>query len=144
MLAKDLLEYYEYLELHFYSLHINSLDLKTNFRNQISDSLGNSYIAELKSKYFNYAIANEVTNEKLTEPIRFYNNRPIQVKDAIYKYPDSDFGRGQMYIPEKQFSGQRIDTMEFNISIIWLINLMLYVILVTDILGKLGMSNRKD
>jgi hypothetical protein len=144
MLARDILEYLEYLELHFYSLHVNSVDLKEERERKISDSLGQEYIQTLKTKYYNYALAEKVTNEKTQDAIQYFNSRPIQVKNAVYKYPDSDFGRGQMYIPEKQFSGQHIDTMEFNISIIWLINLLLYVMLVTDILGKLGLSNRKE
>jgi hypothetical protein len=144
LLAKDILEYLEYLELYFYSLHVNSVDLKEEHRRKIADSLGQEYIQALKTKYFNYALAEKVTNGKAQDAVKYILNRPVQVKNAIYKYPDSDFGRGQMFIPEKQFSGQRIDTMEFNISIIWLINLLLYVMLVTDVLGKLGFSNRTE
>jgi len=83
-----------------------------------------------------------VTNSTIQYPIRFYNNTPVQIKHAIFKYPDSDIGRGQMFIPEKQFSGQRIDTLEFNVSVLWMINLMLYVMLVTNLLSRLGISNR--
>lgn len=142
LLAKDMLEYLEYLELYFYSLHFNSIDMKEEYKKQISDSLGAEYLQNLKANYHNYAIAEEATNGKIQDPIQYYNGIPISVKYPIYKYPDSDLGRGQMYIPEKQFSGQRIDTIEFNLSIIWMINLMLYIMLVTNILGKLGMSNR--
>jgi len=144
MLARDLLEYLEYLELHFYSLHVNSVDLKKAHIQQLTDSLGSDYLDNLKTKYHNYALSEKVTNENSPDAIRYFSARPVQVKNTIYKYPDSDIGRGQMFIPEKQFNGQHIDTTEYNVSIIWLINLMLYVMLVTDIFGKLGMSNRNE
>ncbi|MBN2523808.1 MAG: ATP-binding cassette domain-containing protein [Bacteroidales bacterium] len=142
MLAKDLLEYVEYLELHFYSMHANSKDLKEEYEKQISDSLGPEFLRNLRSAYYNYAIADKVTNDSIQDPIRFYNNTPVQIKHAVFKYPDSDIGRGQMFIPEKQISGQRIDTLEFNVSVIWMINLMLYVMLVTNLLSRLGIRNR--
>jgi ABC-type multidrug transport system ATPase subunit len=141
MLARDLLEYLEYLELHFYSLHVNSVDLKEEYERKMADSLGPDYLDAIKNKYHNHAIADVVTNSSVEDPVQYFNGQPVQVKQAVFKYPHSEIGRGQMFIPEKKFSGQVISTLEFDISIIWMINLMLYIMIVTNLLQKLGISN---
>ncbi len=144
LLARDLMDYHEYVKLHFYSLHMNAIDTKEHYQNLLTDSLGIGYLENLKSRYYNYAIAKKATNDEVIDPFHFYDGIPFQVSNPVFQFPESDLGRGQMFIPEKQFSGQRIDTVEFNISIIWLINLMLYVVLVTSLLSRLGFITKTE
>ena len=66
----------------------------------------------------------------------FNNGRPFQVIDPVFQYPVSQFGHGQLFIPEKMFNGEIFGTLEFNLSVIWLFNLILYVLLLSDIKKK--------
>jgi hypothetical protein len=134
-LADDAAEYIEYLEFYFFSQMERSEKLREQMEKKIADSLGTDYLNELRTKCYNYAVANKVLKKDLSESIKYYRGVPLQTRYPVYQYPHSNFGRAPMFIPEKQFSGERIDTIEFNISIIWLINLLLYVILITNLTG---------
>ncbi len=135
-LADDALEYLEYLEFYFSAMMGQTKDYINQLKQHFADSLGTDYINKLMKAYYNYAVADEVKKMDISEPIRFYNGIPLQTKYPIYQYPRSTLGRAQMYLPEKQFSGDRVDTIEFNISIIWMINLLLYILLITNISNK--------
>lgn len=135
-LASDAQEYLEYLEFYFSTLMERMKNEKNILEQKLIDSLGSDFLNKLKTAHYNYAVANRVTKNNINEPIKYFNNIPIQISYPIYQYPRSDFGRAQMFLPEKQFSGERVDTIEFNISIIWLINLLLYILLITNIINK--------
>jgi ABC-type multidrug transport system ATPase subunit len=135
-LADDAMEYLEYLEFYFSDLMSSAKDDIFQIKKHISDSLGADYLSNLKSVHYNYAIAEEVSMKNLSDPLKYYHGIPLQVNYPIYQYPRSDLGRAQMYLPEKQLSGERVNTVEFNISIIWLLNLLLYIILIINIKVK--------
>jgi len=105
---------------------------------RISDSLGSDYQVRLRQRFYNQYVEDEVTGKNVYPAIEITDASIVQLKDQIYQYPRSDYGRAQFYTPEKLMKGNKIDTVEFDISIIWLMNLILYVLLVFDAFNMAG------
>ncbi|HCY01356.1 MAG TPA: hypothetical protein DG754_14560 [Bacteroidales bacterium] len=50
--------------------------------------------------------------------------------------PNHQWGRAHFYAPVKQFNNQLVDTIWFNLAVIWLGSLLLFVTLQVNLLGK--------
>lgn len=95
---------------------------------------------KFKSSYENEGVIKLVKNTTADSRMIEHNNRFIQKIHPIFMdfEPSSpiDF-RGQFYIPTKHFLGVYFDTVVFNIVIIWLMTLLLFVTLYFDVLRKI-------
>jgi hypothetical protein len=61
----------------------------------------------------------------------------VRVKDAIFRTPDSNYGRAQFYAPVKRISKLTVGTFWFNLITMWLYSGLLFVILYFDILKRI-------
>ncbi len=119
----------------FYLAH-NRLSMKIN---KYLSTQKDKYYA-LRNKYHNEAISDIVTQFYEKNKIINYNNNLIQHVDAIYTDPNIDSPldiRSHLFAPRKHFLGRYYETFYFNISIIWLFNILLFFILRTNGLRKL-------
>jgi ABC-type multidrug transport system ATPase subunit len=138
---------------YFYSYHvfIKKLDSIYNYEfylahNRLSMKL-NQYLSTQKDKY--YALRNKYHNEAISDivtqfyeknKILNYNNNLVQHVDAVYTNPNVESPidiRSHLFAPKKHFLGKFYETFSFNISIIWLFNLLLFFILRTNGLRRL-------
>ena len=71
------------------------------------------------------------------------NNKLIQKYEPIYKYPEKNNGRAQFYAPVKQFLGIYIDTLYFNLMVIWLMTFLFYLMLQYNTMKKIMDSIQK-
>jgi len=139
---KNINEYKEFIEKlkkiynkEFFLAH-NKISLKLDY-----------YMRNYKDKY--YALRNNYQNEAVSDIVtQFYeknkiinsNNHLIQHVDAIYNYPvvDSYFDfRAHLFAPKKHIFGKFYETFYFNMSIIWIMNLIMFFILRFNLLRKL-------
>lgn len=100
----------------------------------------------LRQSYQNEAILELVKNMAETNRIIEKDGRLIQKFYPIYKDPDPDHMvdfDAQFYMPLKHFLNQNIDTLYFNIGVIWSMTLVLAIALYYEILKKIidGLSN---
>ena len=101
---------------------------------------------EYRNQYQNEAIAELVKNTVEQNRIIEKNGKLIQKIFPIYKNPDPehlvDFD-AQFYMPAKHFLNQNIDTLYFNLGVIWGMTLFLALTLYFDILRKIvdGLGN---
>lgn len=101
---------------------------------------GDKGYEEFRQSYQNEAIGALVKN--LEEPLRIIEShgRLIQKIYPIYKEPDPehfiDFD-AQFYLPSKHFMNSTIDTYYFNLMVIWIMSITLYVTLYFDVLRKI-------
>jgi len=101
---------------------------------------GDKEYEHFRQSYQNDAIAAFVKN--LDEPVRIIEarGRLIQKVYPIYKDPDPehriDFD-AQFYLPSKHFMNATIDTYYFNLIVIWVMSITLYITLYFDVLRKL-------
>jgi hypothetical protein len=54
--------------------------------------------------------------------------------------PTSKYGRAQFYAPYKQIGNAKIDTYWFDLMVLWIVTLVLYVCLYYNVLEKLIVS----
>ncbi|MFH2142103.1 MAG: hypothetical protein ABIJ97_06760, partial [Bacteroidota bacterium] len=97
----------------------------------------NEKYIEFSNKYNNKALEDMVLKRLEIDYIREADGELVQIKDPIYKTTESYYGRAQFYAPEKIIFGKKIDTIWFNIMVIWFTTLIMYVALLTDGLRKM-------
>ena len=95
----------------------------------------------MKLKYQNESVAQLVENS--SNPVRIveWNGKLIQKVYPIYfddHRPANQFDfRGSFYIPKKYFMGEKWDTFYFNITIIWIMTIFLYMALYFEWIRKI-------
>lgn len=105
-----------------------------------STSDGRSKYEEMQEAYTNEEIRELVENRRELLRIREKDGRLIQKIYPIYKKPTPsgffDF-RDQFFSPQKHFAGFYFDTFYFNLTMIWIMCLILYFTLYYDVLKRL-------
>lgn len=97
---------------------------------------GKDRLAEIRQNYHNDHLGNLVLNKQEIHKIIEYDNHLIQIAEPIYKIPQSKNGRAHFFAPVKRLGAVYIDTLWFNVMVIWFTSLLLYIILVFDLLRK--------
>ncbi|MBU2466981.1 MAG: hypothetical protein KJ615_11600, partial [Bacteroidetes bacterium] len=119
---------------------IKQNNLLRNEKDRIVRSLNQgrekNYLFSLKQKNHNKALEDLVMNTMTNEYFRETDNSIMQKIAPIYKKPDFDNGRAHFLSAEKVVAGVTIDTFVFNLGIIWLMSLVLYLALYFDWLRK--------
>jgi len=94
---------------------------------------------DYKNRYFNESLADLVQNITEKNRIIEFNDELIQQINPIYMTPKPahllDY-RAQFFAPVKNFFGVFIDTYFFNIMVIWVMSLLLYISLYFEWLRK--------
>jgi ABC transport system ATP-binding/permease protein len=85
----------------------------------------------------NESLSKLLRNYNETEKIMEHNGRLIRKFEPIYMKPTSRWGRAQLYAPSKQIGNLEIDTMWFNMIVIWINVFAFYLALYFDLLRKL-------
>jgi hypothetical protein len=135
---QNLMQYLEKTDRHFVSLYNKGIAER--------DSLYDNYVAKFgqkdkffafKQKYYNKQIANIVTNNNEFIEFQVYKGEFERLKDAIFRLPESNFGRSHFYAPYKRFFSFLIDSFVFNILVIWVFTGVMFVFLYFDVLRKI-------
>ena len=80
-----------------------------------------------KQKYYNNSLADQVLNKMEKQKIAESRIKLIQKAEPIYKLPEKNNGRAHFYAPVKRIIGIYIDTPTFNLCIIWIMTILLYL-----------------
>jgi ABC-type multidrug transport system ATPase subunit len=123
-------------------MHAQKLDETLYKKDQVIDeysqsSKNNLNWTELKSKYHNKALAELVKRKKNPEKMITKNHRLYRKFEPIYKIPALKSGRAEFYSPSKRIGADfYMNTVVFNIIIIWIFIVFLYILLYFNILEK--------
>jgi hypothetical protein len=104
---------------------------------QLVDSMGGeSNFFALEEKHYNDKLAELVFNR---DPRLFkeVNNELVRKIAPIYMVPLSKTGRAHFYSPIKIIGNQNLETLWFNVFVIWLSSLIFYLLLIYDLLRKI-------
>ncbi len=104
------------------------------FRDQ---GMTNSDITSLKERYFNRSISDVVLNTNEMNKIFESGDRFVRKDSPIYQIPSSKTGRSQFYAGTKLIGKYKIDTMWFNIMVLWTMTIILYLVLISNVLNKI-------
>lgn len=93
----------------------------------------------MKDNYYNESISDIVTKAFEKNKILRDGDNLIQMVDPIYQIPEPkssiDF-RTHFFAPKKYFCGTYFETLWFNITIVWIFTILLYLVLYFDLLKK--------
>jgi len=127
---------------HFYINRYNAADKKKE--QKIEDMTRGEGKQEefdqFRKQYQNEAIAELVKNSTEMNRIIEKDGRLIQKIFPIYKDPDPDHVvdfDAQFYMPAKHFLNRNIDTLYFNMGVIWAMTILLVVTLYFEVLRKI-------
>ena len=102
----------------------------------LGDKYGPDYFHMLENDYHNDNLANFCLNNRSKDKIIETEKKIIQKQDPVYMMPTSNYGRSHFYAPCKIIGNIHIDTYWFNLGAIWLLTLLMYITLYTDLLRK--------
>ena len=105
---------------------------------------GSEALNLLRNQHQNPTIGDLVKNVKTTNRVVKDKDRLVQKIYPVYMQPEPehffDF-RTQFFMPKKHFAGFNIDTLYFNIMVIWAMIVVLFLTLYFDLPGKLFLKN---
>lgn len=98
-------------------------------RNMISNMVTPEQLAGLKQNYFNASLAGLVKNNNEFRKVRTTETKLVRLMEPIYQVPGNRFGRAQFFASTKRIGGIEVDTVVFNVLVIWFMTILLYVAL---------------
>jgi ABC transport system ATP-binding/permease protein len=96
-------------------------------------------VNEYKNDYYNENLSELVRNVNAIDRVVAYDGKLIQLIDPIYQdiKPAHIFDyRTPFFASEKNLAGMSISTMQFNLFVIWMMSLLLYIALYFEALKK--------
>jgi hypothetical protein len=128
------------------NLYLDRADrIFSQISNVVSDRIDRFYnmydtrLKRLENEYYNFSLKEIVTKPYERRKILLYNNTLVQNTDPVYLDPQKkgplDF-RTHFFAPSKYIFGLKTDTFTFNISLVLLSTVVLYIILYLDLLGR--------
>ncbi|MDH5475034.1 MAG: ATP-binding cassette domain-containing protein [Cyclobacteriaceae bacterium] len=125
--------------------YINKFNTADKNKNDLIISLTNSrqnkqkFLA-MEQRYKNDAIGDIVTNKGMAQRIVKVDNKLIQKVNPIYfdefKPSSSIDFRTKFFAPQKPFLGQKVDTLVFNLTVIWSMTFFLFIMVYFDALKR--------
>ena len=123
----------------------NRIDEMENNRKLELSGSDPKFIERLRNEHYNYAVEQLVKNRSsITSPVLIeVNNEIIEKADPIFQDPDCALG-AKLYSPYKRlaFLDKNIDTPIFNVIVLWIMNLLLFVLLYSGILSRFLNSSK--
>ena len=95
--------------------------------------MGEEDFISMRGKNYNENLANIVLNRMATSKIYDAEDRFIQKADPVFMPPGSKSGRAHFFAPYKQIGNLKIGTLLFNIIVIWMMILFLFITLYYNI-----------
>ena len=83
-------------------------------------------------KHHNKSLEALLLNIDSKEFYRYTANGIMQKAAPVYKEPDFAYGRAHFFAPYKNFFGQKINTLWFNVLALWSVVVLLYIALYFD------------
>jgi len=138
--SNDVLEetmgYLSYLKILFSDKESEADNNRDHLYQELETKIGHDSLRHLQEENYNNKLADLVMNRLELQKTVEYKNQIIRKMDPVFTMPENKFGRAQFYAPYKLFVNQRIDTLWFNLVVIWLGTLTFYFMLLTEILRK--------
>jgi ABC transport system ATP-binding/permease protein len=105
-------------------------NLKT--QQYLLDSLHTSNSGPFRDLHHNSAVENLVLGKYPEGRAKISADRIRKVGSPVFMLPESRTGRACFFSSSKKFGSVFYDTLRFNIAVIWVFNLLLYLLLITD------------
>jgi hypothetical protein len=137
MVASKTNDHLKELDSYFNKKKNEAMTERENKYNELVVQLDSAEeLVQLKREYHNERLADLVLNSREINKIIEKNNKLIRKDKPIYMIPTSTAGRAHFYAPVKIIGNRSIDTLWFNILVIWIFSFILYLTLYYDLIRK--------
>ena len=127
----------ERLQSVYKQLYSSVEGYKDKLTSALVDSLGRQELIDLRRTYENTAMLSLLKKEKAGDYFKKGNSRLLIRIAPIYQDPVSKVGRAQFYAPVKRIGNLLIPTYAFNVAVIVIMILILYISLYYNWLRKI-------
>lgn len=135
--ADEIRKYLEQLNSYFRQKNNNAKSKLDNLNVQLISQLGgDEALIKFKNTYYNSSLADLARNSKEIDKIIPYKNKLIRKYEPVYMKPTSRAGRAHFYAPVKIIGSSAIDTLTFNVIVLWIMSVLLYFTLYFDVIRK--------
>ncbi len=131
------LSYLDNIQSSFQNWYKDSVTKKDSIYEELVSKIGRDEFLILRKNHMNEGISDLVTNRSEFNKLVRADKQLIQRKDPIFKDPTTDYGRAHFYASEKELWDWHIDTVHFNIAMLWLMISVLYITLINDVLKNI-------
>jgi hypothetical protein len=129
-------KYLDSLARQFLIFRKKYIDLKEAVEISLVKKIGKEGFQYLRDDYTNNKLREMLLDELNPKKTIETSDKIIQRYDPVYTKPVSGNGRAQFYAPYKLIGSKRIDTLWFNIVVLWLASLLLYIALYYKVIQK--------
>lgn len=131
-------EFLNSLEREFSANYRKARDARDSLTKAIvTNGLGVEGIVHLKNDYYNNNLATFVMNGDLKDKSMEKSNRIIRKFEPVYMPPTAKNGRAHFCAPYKMVGNLTVDTFWFDLIVLWLVSLLLYIALYFNILRNI-------
>jgi hypothetical protein len=135
---KQIGNYLASLEQVFRSNYKNALRSKDSLCGVIATNrIDSEKLDRLRIDYYNKGLATFVLNGDLKDQSVEKTKRIIRKYEPVFMPPRAKNGRAHFCAPFKIIGNLKVDTFWFNLAVIWLVSLLLYIALYFSILRKI-------
>jgi ABC-type multidrug transport system ATPase subunit len=120
----------------FKTIRNNNTAKKDSVANALVVRMGKEAFIELKNDFANKRLTEILLDEFNTQKSVETRGKIIQKYEPVYMKPVSGNGRAHFYAPYKKIGNTVINTLWFNIIVLWLVSLILYITLYFKLLKK--------
>ena len=130
-------EYLDLLEMDFRVNKREAWNSKDSLVNTIViNDIEKEKLLRLRTDYTNNGLVRFVLNEEMIEKSIQTPKRIIQKFEPVFKAPVTKNGRSHFCAPYKMMGAMKIDTFIFNMIVIWLVSVLLYLALYFNLLRR--------
>ena len=129
-------KYLDSLAQQFLILKKNNIVLKESAEMSLVSELGKEGYQDMRDDYTNNKLTEILTDEFNQQKTIETSGKIIQRYEPVYMKPVSRNGRAHFYAPYKLIGQWRIDTLWFNVIVLWIASLMLYIALYYKVIQK--------
>jgi hypothetical protein len=117
--------------------HFNALRKVNQQRNDsVAKKIGEEKLTMLRERYENGKLKEYMLDELNKNKSIETHDKIIQKYTPVYMKPVSRYGRAQFYAPYKQLGELKISTFWFNIAVLWLATVLMYLALYYAVLQR--------
>jgi ABC-type multidrug transport system ATPase subunit len=136
MRGDELKTYLDSLKTYFRVREREKTNQLDTIKNLKIKQLGETRFLSLREKYSNQRMEDIVLNHRTTNQIYEADHKFIQKADPIFMKPGSKYGRAHFFAPYKQIGSLKFSTLSFNVIVIWIMIMGLFVTLYYNILNR--------
>jgi ABC-type multidrug transport system ATPase subunit len=129
-------DYFDKLLNKYIAIYNKYANKHDSLVNVTQKNMGNDAFLKLKDEYQNESLSDLVRNGTELNKIIEKDGVLIQRSDPVYLDPEENF-YSHFYAPNKKAFGQYFDTFWYNITIIWVMSIVLAITLYFDALKRL-------